>query len=80
MKYVLPIDDFVLLACAKQMWMDMDRIAKRKRLCSYNKELKAKKTLIKSVSSNSTIAYCTLCVGSFHRGAHDPGQHAATEI
>lgn len=49
----------------------MDRIAKKKRLCSYNKELKANKILIKPVSSNSTKAFCTLCVGSFHRGTHD---------
>ena len=61
----------------------MDKPAKKKRLCSYNKQWEAKKTWVKPVSGDSTKAFCTLCRREFsigHGGENDLTQHASTEM
>lgn len=61
----------------------MDKPAKKKRLCSYNKNWEVKNIWIKPVSGDSTKAFCSLCRREFsvaHGGENDLTKHASTEM
>lgn len=61
----------------------MEKPAKNRRLCSYNKQWEVKNAWIKPVSGDSTKAFCTLCrreLSVGHGGENDLNQHASTEM
>lgn len=50
------MNGFVPLACATLMWLKYgEKPAKKKTVCSYNKEWEAKKTWVKLVGSESAV-------------------------
>lgn len=61
----------------------VDKPARKKRLCSYNKSWEEKFTWVNPVRDAPMRAFCNLCRREFsisHGGEHDLTQHVSTEI